>query len=191
MTASDLDQAGPAARSRPAVAVLAVPVVLGVGVAVALGVYGSLHEGAAYGISIAGFSSGAVAKSWLASGAFVLAIVQVVTGAGMWGWFGLGDRAWVAPLHRWSGRLAILATLPVVTHCLYAFGFEHDNARVLAHSLLGCLFFGAFATKMLALRLRSVPGWALPLLGGLLFSALAGLWLTSALWFFTTTGVTR
>ena len=62
---------------------------------------------------------------------------------------------------------------------------------VLAHSLLGCLFFGAFTTKMLALRLRSVPGWALPLLGGLLFSALAGLWLTSALWFFTTTGVTR
>ena len=80
----------------------------------------------------------------------------------MWGWFGLGDRTWVAPLHRWSGRLAVLATLPVVTHCLYAFGFEHDNPRVLAHSLLGCLFFGAFTAKMLALRPKSVPGWALP-----------------------------
>jgi hypothetical protein len=109
----------------------------------------------------------------------------------MWGWFGLGDRSWVAPLHRWSGRLAVLATLPVVTHCLHAFGFEHDNPRVLAHSLLGCLFFGAFTTKMLALRPKSVPGWAIPVLGGLLFSALAGLWLTSALWFLTTTGVFR
>jgi hypothetical protein len=28
-------------------------------------------------------------------------------------------------------------------------------------------------------------------LGGLLFTALAGLWLTSALWYFTTTGVLR
>lgn len=183
MTASDL---------RPVtLPVLVVPVVLGVGVAVALGVYGSLREPAQYGISIAGFSSGAVAKSWLASAAFLLALVQLATGAGMWGWFGLGDRSWVAPLHRWSGRLAVLATLPVVTHCLYAFGFEHDNPRVLVHSLLGCLFFGAFTAKMLALRPRSVPGWALPVLGGLLFTALAGLWLTSALWFFTTTGVFR
>jgi len=183
MTASDL---------RPvAVPVLVVPVVLGVGVAVALGVYGSLHEPAQYGISIGGFSSGAVAKSWLTSVAFLLALVQLATGAGMWGWFGLGDRAWVAPLHRWSGRIAVLATLPVVTHCLYAFGFQHDNPRVLVHSLLGCLFFGAFTAKMLALRPRSVPSWALPVLGGLLFTALAGLWLTSALWFFTTTGALR
>jgi Family of unknown function (DUF6529) len=191
MTASDLDTARPSIAQGRRLVVLAVPAVFGVGVAVTLGVYGSLHEGAAYGISIAGFSVGAVAKSWLASAAFALAILQLVTGAGMWGRLGLGDRAWVAPLHRWSGRLAVLATLPVVTHCLYAFGFEHDNRRVLMHSLFGCLFFGMFTTKMLALRLKSVPGWALPLLGGLLFSALAGLWLTSALWFFTTTGVTR
>ncbi|MEP6651547.1 MAG: DUF6529 family protein [Lapillicoccus sp.] len=191
MTASDIERADQATPNRSALAVLAVPVVVGVGVAVALGVYGSLHESASYAISIAGFSSGAVAKSWLATAAIVLAIVQLVTGAGMWGWFGLGDRAWVAPLHHWSGRLAILATLPVVTHCLYAFGFEHDNPRVLAHSLLGCLFFGAFTTKMLALQSKSMPGWALPVLGGLLFSALAGLWLSSALWFFTTTGTFR
>ena len=188
MTASDVKSP---VTSRPALALLAVPVVAGVGVAVALGVYGSVHEPAQYGIGIAGFSTGAVAKSWLTTAAVVLAVVQVVMGAGMWGWFGLGDRTWVAPLHRWSGRLAVLATLPVVTHCLYAFGVEHDNPRVLAHSLLGCLFFGAFTAKMLALRPKSVPGWTLPALGGLLFAALAGLWLTSALWYFTTTGVLR
>jgi hypothetical protein len=34
-----------------------------------------------------------------------------------------------------------------------------------------------------------LPGWALPLAGGLAFSAVVGLWMTSSLWFFTTVGV--
>ena len=34
-----------------------------------------------------------------------------------------------------------------------------------------------------------MPGWALPVFGGLVFTALVGLWLTSSLWFFTTVGV--
>jgi hypothetical protein len=42
---------------------------------------------------------------------------------------------------------------------------------------------------MLALRSRSVPGWALPVLGGVVLAAVAVLWLTSALWFFTRSGV--
>ena len=33
-----------------------------------------------------------------------------------------------------------------------------------------------------------VPGWALPLAGGLVFAALVGIWLTSSLWFFTSSG---
>ena len=167
------------------------PLVLGVGVAVGLGVYGAVHHPTGYAISLAGFSSGLAAKTWLTTAAFVLGIVQLVTGSGMWGRFGLGDKVWTAPLHRWSGRLAILATLPVVTHCLYAIGFEHDTPRVLVHSLLGCFFFGAFVAKMLALRPRSLPGWAIPVLGGALFTALTALWLTSALWFFATHGITR
>ena len=42
---------------------------------------------------------------------------------------------------------------------------------------------------MLILPKRGLPGWALPLFGGLVFTALIGLWLTSALWFFSTFGV--
>ena len=60
---------------------------------------------------------------------------------------------------------------------------------MLLHSLFGCVFFGAFAVKMLSLPKRGLPGWALPLLGGLVFAMLTGLWLTSSLWFFTTTGI--
>jgi hypothetical protein len=165
--------------------------VIGIGVAVVLGVYGSVHEPAGYAVSVAGFSSGAVAKAWLATVAFLLGVVQLVTGAGMWGRFGLGDASWTAPVHRWSGRLAILATLPIVTHCLYALGFDHSSPRVLVHSLLGCFFFGLFTTKMLSLRPTNLPSWVLPVLGGTLFTVLTGLWLSSAVWFFTTVGVTR
>ncbi len=58
---------------------------------------------------------------------------------------------------------------------------------MLAHSLLGCVFYGVFVTKMLTLRSRHVPSWALPWLGGTLATILLALWLTSSLWFFTHT----
>ena len=36
-----------------------------------------------------------------------------------------------------------------------------------------------------------MPGWALPVVGGLLFTVLVLIWLTSSLWFFRTIGVER
>jgi hypothetical protein len=170
---------------------LVFPVVAGVGVAVALGAYGGLHEPSRYAQDIPGFTSHLAAKAWLTTAALGLGLVQTVTAAGMWGRLGLQDRGWTAPVHRWSGRLAVLTLLPVVALCLYEFGFEAGSPRVVAHSLLGCLFFGAFATKMLALRARGLPGWAIPLVGGLVFTVLVGLWLSSSLWFFTEVGVSR
>ena len=38
------------------------------------------------------------------------------------------------------------------------------------------------------MRSARMPGWALPVVGGLLFACLVGLWLTSSLWFFTNVG---
>jgi hypothetical protein len=99
-----------------------------------------------------------------------------------------GAPGW-APAHRWSGRLAFLVTVPVAVHCLYALGFQHGDTRVLAHSLLGCAFYGAFTVKMLGLSRPGLPGWFLPLAGGALLTLLAGLWVTSSLWFFTTVGI--
>jgi hypothetical protein len=98
---------------------------------------------------------------------------------------------WLAPVHRWSGRAAVAVTLPVVAHCLYALGFQYGEPRVLIHSLLGCFFYGAFVVKMLTLTRRDAPSWLLPVVGGAVFTGLIGLWLTSALWFFTTFGVIR
>ena len=42
------------------------------------------------------------------------------------------------------------------------------------------------ATKLLALRMKRLPRWAIPVVGATLVTTLAGVWLTSALWFFTT-----
>jgi hypothetical protein len=142
-------------------------------------------------VSLAGFSTGLAAKAWLTTAALLLGVVQVVTAAGMWGRLGLGDRPWTTTVHRWAGRLAVLLVLPVVVHCLYALGFDHSSPRTLAHSLLGAFFFGAFTTKMLALARPDAPQRTLPLVGGLLFTTLVGIWLTSALWFFTTFGLLR
>ncbi|GLZ29910.1 hypothetical protein Lesp02_21000 [Lentzea sp. NBRC 105346] len=163
------------------------PFAIGAAVSVALGVYGGLHQPQGYSINIAGFSSTQAVKSWLATVAFVLALVQLTSALMVYG--KIRGPKWVGVLHRWSGRLAVLATVPVVVHCLYALGFDPSSPRVLAHSLLGCFFFGAFTAKMLVLTRKGVPGWALPLVGGAVFTGLVALWLTSSLWFFTTVGV--
>jgi hypothetical protein len=159
-------------------------------VAAALGVYGRLHEPTGIAINVAGFSSPQTVKVWLATLAGLLALVQVFSALGMYGRIsGLRDATWLGPVHRWSGRVAFIASIPVAMHCLYALGFGDYDTRVLVHSVLGCFFYGAFATKMLLLSRKGIPGWALPVIGGLVFLALAGLFVTSALWFFTTFGV--
>jgi hypothetical protein len=127
-------------------------------------------------------------KSWLVTIATVLAIVQLISALMMWG--KIPGPSWAATLHRWSGRIAVLVTVPVVVHCLYALGFQTASPRVLIHSVLGCFFYGAFVVKMLLLRKEDLPGWVLPAIGGGVLAGLVGLWLTSALWFFTTFGVT-
>ena len=51
------------------------------------------------------------------------------------------------------------------------------------HSLAGCFFYGAFAAKVLIVRSRRLPGWALPLAGGLLVTLVVVIWYSSALWY--------
>jgi uncharacterized protein DUF6529 len=178
------------ARTHSPNTLLLIPLVIGGAVALSLGVYGKLHTPTGSAINVAGFSSGVAAKVWLATVAALLALVQLGSALVMYGKVpGLRAPSWIGTLHRWSGRVAFLVTIPVVVHCLYALGFQSYQPRVLIHSLLGCLFFGAFTVKMLVLSRKGLPSWALPLFGGVVFTALVGLWLTSSLWFFTTSGV--
>ncbi|MFJ4789358.1 DUF6529 family protein [Streptomyces sp. NPDC088794] len=165
-----------------------IPALVAAAVAVGLGAYGKVHDPAGTAFNLAGFSSTAAVKSWLATTAFFFALVQLVSAFMVYG--KLPGPSWSATLHRWSGRIAFLVAVPVAVHCLYALGYQTYEPRVLWHSVLGCFFFGAFSAKMLLLRSERLPGWLLPLVGGLVFTALTVLWLTSALWFFRTFGVT-
>lgn len=174
---------------RGSAAALIVPFLIGGAVTVALGAYGQLHEPTGVAVNIAGFSGPLTVKVWLASVAVLLAVVQLLSALAMYGKLGFEAPSWTGTLHRWSGRVAFLCAVPVAIHCLYAVGFQSFSPRVLIHSLVGCFFFGAFTMKMLVLPRKNAPGWALPLLGGLVFTGLVVLWLTSSLWFFTTSGV--
>ena len=133
------------------------------------------------------FSSAIAAKAWFATIAVVLAVVQVTTASRMYGKLHFlplrGPGA--ARVHRWSGRVAFLFTLPVFFHCVTILGFETPDARVALHSLAGTFVYGIFVAKMLIVRDRSLPGWALPVAGATMASTLGLLWLTSSLWYFT------
>jgi hypothetical protein len=168
---------------------LFVPFVIGSLVAVTLGVYGNLHTPTGVAVNLAGFSGPQTVKVWLATFAALFAIVQLISASAMYGLFGGGTPSWTAWLHRWSGRIAFLLAVPVAVHCLYALGFATFDARTLVHSLAGCFFFGVFTVKMLALPKKGLAGWVLPVLGGLAFTLLIGLWLTSSFWYFTTFGI--
>jgi Family of unknown function (DUF6529) len=162
----------------------------GAAVAVGLGLYAGLHEPSGVAVNLAGFSSFMAVKTWLATLALLLAIVQMVSAAALFGKLpGFSAGSGVAALHRWSGRVAVAVTVPVAAHCLFALGFQTFDARVLLHSLFGCFLYGAFVCKMLVLVRKDSPGWLLPVAGGAVFAALVALWFTSGLWFFTTFGL--
>lgn len=182
----DADPAGPARRAPRGTLLIAVA--LGVGVSVGLGAYSRFHEASGTALNLAGFSSGLAAKAWLASLAFVFALVQLVSALRMYGRLGRGG-AGAAALHRWSGRAAVLVTVPVAVHCLYALGFQDFDTRVLVHSAAGCFFYGAFAAKMVLVSRDGAPKWALPVFGGLVFTVLTAIWATSSAWFFGTSGL--
>ncbi|MBF6589648.1 MAG: hypothetical protein IVW57_03835 [Ktedonobacterales bacterium] len=131
-------------------------------------------------------------KVWLVSAALLLGCFQLLTAGRIYELFHFPPKGRFYHLvHRWSGRVAIALTLPVAYHCIFLLGFAPHLAdtRVVIHSLLGSGFYGIFIGKVLIVRSRGFPGWALPIAGGILFAVLLGLWLTSALWFFTTYGV--
>lgn len=167
-----------------------VPLLAGGLVAVTLGVYANLHEPTGIAVSLAGFSGPLEAKVWLATGAAFFALLQFFSALVMYGKIpGIAAPGWIGAAHRWSGRGAFLLSVPVAIHCLYAVGFATGDTRAMVHSVLGLLFYGAFVAKLLGLRRDGLPGWFLPVLGGTVFTALVGAWLTSSVWYFTTFGI--
>ena len=168
---------------RPASAKLLVAAGIGAAVALALGVYGHVHDPSQQLVFTLFFSSTIAMKVWFGSVAVAFALVQVLSALWVYGKLPWQPTSWAGDLHRISGRLAFLISLPVAYHCLWSLGFQDTSTRVLIHSIVGCAFYGAFAAKVAIVRTKGLPGIALPIAGGLTFALLAVVWLSSALWF--------
>jgi mono/diheme cytochrome c family protein len=123
-------------------------------------------------------------KAGFATGAAALGCFQLFSAAWIFRKLPWPKPAWINPAHRWSGRLAFVFTLPVAYHCIFKLGFRSPDGRVLAHSLLGCTVYGAYASKVTIVRLHRFPRPVLPIAGGLLFAVLIAVWYTSAVWLY-------
>ena len=186
-----LSDRGPGAVPQPDLAVrrLLIAGLMGAAVALTLGIYANAHNPSSDLTITLGFTNTITMKVWLATVALCFAVVKLLSALWMYGRLPLGAApSWLGSVHRISGRLAFLVSLPVAYHCLYQLGFQHSSTRVLLHSILGCLFYGAFAAKVLVVRSRNLPGSALPLAGGLVFVLLVYIWLTSVLWYVNHSG---
>jgi hypothetical protein len=179
--------AAPDRVRRAAMLGLVVAFLAGGVVSLALGVYGNVHDPTHEQPYTLIFSTTIQLKVWFVTTALVLATVQVLLALRLYGKVTVPRRApaWLGDLHRLVGTLAFTVTLPVAYQCLWALGFQSTDTRVLVHSLLGCFFYGLFTVKVLAVRMHGLPGPMLPIVGGLVFVALVGLFLTSAVWFVT------
>ena len=166
---------------------LGLALLLAAAVTAVLVTVGRLHQ-PDYSASLFGqVALGALAlKSWLATVTLGLAGVQVLLA--LWLYrklpFAPDPARWVGVAHRLTGVVLIAVTLPVAVHCLIAYGVRLSPLRVAVHSLAGCFLYGAFAAKVMLVRSRRLPGWALPVAGGTLATLVVVLWYSSAVWYF-------
>jgi uncharacterized protein DUF6529 len=151
-------------------------------VAVLLGVNDRRHPGGAEPLKL-GFGSVIQMKTVLSFAIGVLLLVQLLLALWMYGKLGRSAPGWVGPVHRTTGYVAVLVSLPVAYNCLLSFGIQTYETRVLAHALLGCAVYGAFVVKVFAVHSHSSPGWFLPVAGGLFFALFMAAVLTSAVWY--------
>lgn len=183
----------------PAPRSMAVPLAAftaGAVVAVLLGVFGTVHGPTTNGTTTLGFQSVLAMKVVLTSVVGVLAVLQVVGALCLYGKLGIRAPSWLGAAHRISGVIAVLLSVFVAYHCLWALGLQTGHSpggpsvplRTAVHGVLGCAVFGAVVVKVVAVRSRRAPGWFLPVAGGLLFALLITVVLTSAGWYLHTFG---
>jgi Family of unknown function (DUF6529) len=160
---------------------------LAAGVTAALYVAGRLNT-PNYAASLFGRSGldAIVLKSVLATVALGLAVLQVLLALWIYRKLPLaGSPPRPARLaHRVIGFALFALTVPIAVHCLLAYGVQLTSPRVAVHSIAGCFFYGAFVAKVLLVQSRRLPGWVLPVAGGVLAVVVGVLWYTSALWYY-------
>jgi hypothetical protein len=175
-----------ALQPRVSPAKLLIPLVIGAAVALGLGIYANVHDPTGRSLFSLVFTKTINMKAWFATAAGVLAVFQLVSALSIYRKIPVPREppGWLPVVHRMSGIALFALTVPVAYHCLWALGFQDYSTRVLVHSIAGCFFFGAFAAKVVVVESNRLPRLALPVAGGLLFSAIVVVWYTSAFWFF-------
>jgi hypothetical protein len=164
---------------------------VGAVVAVLIGVFGKVHDPTTDGTTTLGFDTVIGMKVVVSTviGGFV--VLQGISALWIYGKLGFAAPGWLGTAHRASGTVALLLSVFVGYHCLWALGLESGTLangekvplRAVVHGVLGCVVFGAVVVKVVAVRSRRAPGWFLPVAGGLLFALLIVVVLTSAGWY--------
>jgi hypothetical protein len=172
-----------ARRLRPRSGLLLLP---GLAIAAALYAFGREHTPDYSGTGLFGRTAVDTLslKSWLATAVLALVVLQIALALWMYGKLRAAPPARVPLAHRLTGAALLVLTLPIAYHCMLAYGVQTTDARIAVHSVAGCFFYGAFATKVAVVRSRRLPGWALPFAGGTIAVLVALLWYTSSLWYF-------
>jgi uncharacterized protein DUF6529 len=164
------------------------PVGLALAIAAGLYAFGTQHVPDYSGTALFGRTATDTLplKSWLATGLLALAVLQLGLALWIYGRLpGIGAGLRTGSVHRAIGIVALLLTLPIAYHCAFAYGVKTNiDTRVAVHSVAGCFLYGAIAAKLIIVRSRTLPGWALPVAGGTLVALVGVLWYTSALWYF-------
>ena len=131
-------------------------------------------------------------KSIMATIVLWMAILQAIVIAVARGWvgdFSQAVRVRVTGLHHFQGYAALVIILLVAYNCVFMLGLPKTGpARVIAHALLGLAVLLLLMKKILIVRVFTRYYRWLPLLGTLLFVAIAALWVTSAGWYFMSEG---
>jgi plastocyanin len=128
-------------------------------------------------------------KSWLATALLALAVLQVTTALWLYGKIGRTRPRRLGTFHRLTGAAAILVSLPIAYHCMFAYGFRSFDSRTAVHSVAGCFLYGAIVAKIAVVRSKRLPGFALPLAGGTVVTVIFVLWYSAALWYFNDSSV--
>lgn len=150
-----------------------------------------MHSPTLAGTTTLGFQTVIDMKVVLSVAIGLIAVLQLLGALWMYGKLGVRAPSWLGTVHRISGAVAFLLILVVAYHCLWALGLQTGTLaagvpvapRTVIHGLLGCATIGALVVKVIAVRSRRAPGWFLPVAGGLLFTLLIAVVMTSAIWY--------
>src|SRR3954454_4114257 len=85
---------------------------VGAAIALTLGVYGHVHDPSRQLVFTLFFSSTIAMKVWFATVALGFAVVQVLSALWLYGRLGVSTPSWLGDVHRISGRLAFVISLP-------------------------------------------------------------------------------